>query len=68
MEMDLDDLKEAVGGGKVKIAEFDCAVFDGKYVTGDVDEAYLQRIDQARNDLAKSNQSKVNAIIDLFNN
>jgi len=65
---DLDDLKEAVGGGKVKIAEFDCAVFDGKYVTGDVDEAYLQRIDQARNDLAKSNQSKVNAIIDLFNN
>ena len=65
---DLDDLKEAVGGGKVKIAEFDCAVFDGKYVTGDVDEAYLQRIDQARNDVTKSQQGKVNAIIDLFNN
>jgi amidophosphoribosyltransferase len=65
---DLADLKEAVGGGKVKIDEFDCAVFDGKYVTGDVDEAYLQRIDQARNDLTKSKQSAVNAIIDLYNN
>ena len=65
---DLADLKEAVGGGKVKIDEFDCAVFDGKYVTGDVDEAYLQRIDQARNDLTKSKQNAVNAIIDLYNN
>ncbi|KHL67890.1 amidophosphoribosyltransferase [Pseudomonas flexibilis] len=65
---DLADLKDAVGGGKVKIDEFDCAVFDGKYVTGDVDEAYLQRIDQARNDLSKSKQSAVNAIIDLYNN
>lgn len=65
---DLDDLKEAVGGGKVKIDAFDCAVFDGKYVTGDVDEAYLQRIDQARNDLSMSKQHTVNAIIDLFNN
>ncbi|KHO66506.1 MULTISPECIES: amidophosphoribosyltransferase [Pseudomonas] len=65
---DLADLKDAVGGGKVKIDEFDCAVFDGKYVTGDVDEAYLQRIDQARNDLSKSKQNAVNAIIDLYNN
>jgi len=65
---ELDDLKEAVGGGKIKIHDFDCAVFDGKYVTGDVDEAYLKRIDQARNDLTKSQQGKVNAIIDLHNN
>src|SRR5690606_26081637 len=65
---DLDDLKEAVGGGKVKIAEFDFAVFDGKYVTGDVDAYYLQRIDHASNHHAKSNKSKVNAILDLFKN
>ena len=37
-------------------------------MTGDVDEAYLKRIDQARNDLTKSQQGKVNAIIDLHNN
>ncbi|QLF91880.1 amidophosphoribosyltransferase [Pseudomonas sp. ABC1] len=51
---DLPDLVEAVGGGKIKIEHFDCAVFDGKYVTGDVDENYLNRIEQSRNDLNKS--------------
>jgi amidophosphoribosyltransferase len=28
-------------------------VFDGNYITGDVDTAYLDRIDQLRNDAAK---------------
>lgn len=65
---DLEDLKEAVGGGKIKIAGFDSAVFDGNYVTGDVNEAYLQRIDAARNDQAKAGPGPVNAIIDLHNN
>jgi len=65
---DLDDLKEAVGGGKIKIAQFDSAVFDGNYVTGDVNEAYLNRIEQARNDLAKGKQGAASAIIDLHNN
>ena len=65
---DLDDLKEAVVGGKIKIDEFDCAVFDGQYVTGDVDEAYLARIEQARNDGAKVASQMVSAIIDLYNN
>ena len=64
---DLDDLKEAVGGGKIKIENFDCAVFDGKYVTGDIDEAYLNRIDQARNDSAKGLVHSASAIIDLHN-
>ncbi len=65
---DLDDLKEAVGGGKIKIGQFDGAVFDGNYVTGDVNEAYLDRIEQARNDLAKTSGGAPGAIIDLHNN
>lgn len=65
---DLDDLKEAVGGGKIKIGQFDSAVFDGNYVTGDVNEAYLSRIEQARNDLAKAAHGAPGAIIDLHNN
>ena len=51
---DLPDLIDAVGGGKIKIDHFDCAVFDGEYVTGDVNEAYLNRIEQARNDATKA--------------
>ena len=65
---DLPDLIEAVGGGKIKIDHFDCAVFDGQYVTGDVDAAYLERIERARNDLAKAKNQAVSAIIDLHNN
>jgi amidophosphoribosyltransferase len=64
---DLDDLIEAVGGGKIKIEHFDCAVFDGQYVTGDVNEAYLNRIEQARNDSAKAGVQMASAIIDLHN-
>jgi amidophosphoribosyltransferase len=65
---DLDDLKDAVGGGKVKIEHFDCAVFDGQYVTGDVNEQYLDRIERARNDAAKSTVERVSEIIGLHNN
>lgn len=32
---------------------FDCSVFDGNYVTGDVDESYLQHLQDLRNDHAK---------------
>ena len=39
---DLEDLKEAIRIPKVpEVSEFDCSVFDGVYVTGDIDEAYL---------------------------
>ena len=65
---DLPDLIDSVGGGKIKIDHFDCAVFNGEYVTGDIDDAYLERIEQARNDLAKVKNQAVSAIIDLYNN
>jgi amidophosphoribosyltransferase len=52
---DLHDLIAASGEGNPEVPKFDCAVFDGKYVTGDVDEAYLARLDAARNDLAQAN-------------
>lgn len=65
---DLQDLKEAVRTRKApKVEQFDCAVFDGEYITGDVDAAYLNRIEQARNDAAKVKHQAVSAIIDLYN-
>lgn len=33
---------------------FDCSVFDGAYITGDVDERYLKDLSDARNDAAKA--------------
>ena len=51
---DLDDLKAAVRTSKVPVVqEFDCSVFDGVYVTGDIDEQYLTDLEQSRSDTAK---------------
>jgi len=55
---DLEDLVAASAEGTRKVTEFDCAVFNGEYVTGDVDDAYLEKLEAERNDGAKSNAHK----------
>ena len=65
---DLHDLIDAVSEGNPDIKRYDCSVFDGEYVTGDVSEAYLGKIEQARNDSAKSSAESADAVIDLHNN
>ncbi|MEB3766403.1 amidophosphoribosyltransferase [Acinetobacter sp. MD2] len=54
---DLEDLKEAIRIPKVpEVAEFDCSVFDGVYVTGDISEQYLDDLQRSRSDLAKKSK------------
>ncbi|MCH4248225.1 amidophosphoribosyltransferase [Acinetobacter populi] len=54
---DLEDLKEAVRTVKVPdVTEFDCAVFDGVYVTEGIDANYLARLEKNRNDIAKKSK------------
>ncbi|MDG1782388.1 MAG: amidophosphoribosyltransferase [Porticoccaceae bacterium] len=50
---DLEDLVASASEGNASIKRFECSVFDGEYVTGDVDSAYLAKIDSIRNDAAK---------------
>ena len=50
---DLPDLISGIKMGNPAIADFDCSCFDGKYVTGDIDAAYLNRIESARSDANK---------------
>ena len=33
--------------------QFDCSVFDGKYVTGDIDDEYFKRLEKQRSDASK---------------
>ena len=47
-------------------------MFDGKYVTSDVDEVYLKRLDNIRNDAAKKSKKnrlakEKNPLADLHN-
>ncbi|MBD1573794.1 amidophosphoribosyltransferase [Vibrio sp. S17_S38] len=59
MFQDLDDLIIAVGVGNPSITTFETSVFSGQYVTGDIDQAYLDLIDTMRNDDAKLEREQV---------
>lgn len=50
---DLADLIEAVGKGNPEIKRFDTSCFSHEYITGDIDDAYLARIEALRNDGAQ---------------
>ena len=47
---DLDDLKMTVHQENKNLKEFDCSCFDGQYVTDDVSEMYLNKIEAIRSD------------------
>ena len=64
---ELEDLKAACRDVNPTLEEFDCSVFDGQYVTGDIDAAYLADLEAARNDLAKHRENTVHAVVDLHN-
>ena len=53
---DLNDLIEAVRAENPDIQQFECSVFNGVYVTRDVDQQYLDYLDSLRNDDAKAVQ------------
>ena len=57
---DLDDLIAAAAEGNTAIKRYECSVFDGDYITGDVDEMYLRRLENVRNDAAKKAKKKHN--------
>ena len=51
---DLEDLVSCSSEGNSNIDGFDCSVFNGEYITGDVDQNYLDRVESLRNDDAQS--------------
>jgi len=64
----LDDLIEAVRKKAPKIKSFDTSVFNGEYVTGDIDTDYLQHIESLRNDSTRSDDDADNEVIEIHNN
>jgi amidophosphoribosyltransferase len=47
---DLEDLIAASSEGNRNIRDFECSVFTGEYITGDVDKTYLDKLAAERND------------------
>jgi amidophosphoribosyltransferase len=69
---DLDDLIRCSADGNDNIDAFDCSVFSGEYITGDVDQQYLDHIETQRNDEAQSMkraaQQEEGAVVGIHNN
>jgi amidophosphoribosyltransferase len=55
---DLEDLVAASSEGNPAIKRFECSVFDGQYITGDIDSNYLKNLEENRSDTVKSNGKK----------
>ncbi|MBI5461151.1 MAG: amidophosphoribosyltransferase [Gammaproteobacteria bacterium] len=67
---DLDDLIGAVRKGNSKLNIFDCSVFNGEYVTGDVNREYLDHLQNQRSDNAKQERRDPESeeVIEMYNN
>ncbi len=63
----LPDLIDTVRCDNPDIETFDCSVFDGKYLTGHVDEVYLNQLAMKRCDDAKTDYDKDDSVIDMYN-
>ncbi|HSN23320.1 MAG TPA: amidophosphoribosyltransferase, partial [Methylomicrobium sp.] len=64
---DLQDLIDAVRKGNPHIRHFDTSCFSKEYITGDIDENYLEHIENLRNDHAQSKRNAENFIIEMQN-
>lgn len=64
----LHDLIEACrDSSQGDVTKFDCSVFNGEYITGDVDLAYLENLSAKRNEQTKAAKSTGNTTIGLHN-
>ena len=64
----LEDLVDAVRSQNPELKRFETSVFDGVYVTNDIDQAYLNRLDAQRNEASKRRkEAELSASLDLHN-
>jgi len=64
---DLEDLEQAVRKRNPEMVQFDAACFNKVYVTGTVDEEYLNSMGVSRSDDQKNESSQNQAVIGLHN-
>jgi amidophosphoribosyltransferase len=62
---ELDDLIKSVGQGNTAIRRFDASCFSGEYVTGDVTQPYLDRLEAQRNDENKTRRAAGGGVVGL---
>ena len=67
----IEDLLSCAVEGNPRISRYECSVFDGDYVTGDIDAEYLERLSLHRSDDMKQRReaelSGDQSVIELHN-
>ncbi|MGZ4956740.1 MAG: amidophosphoribosyltransferase, partial [Methylobacter sp.] len=64
---ELNDLIDAVRKGNLDIGHFDTSCFSKEYITGDIDDEYLERTEALRNDSAQASRNSENFMIGMQN-
>ena len=68
---DIEDLLASCSGGRKPIERFECSVFDGKYITGDITEKYLEQLEANRREKLQSKDTEKSGhtqLVDIHNN
>lgn len=61
---DLEDLLESVRFGNPDIQQYETCCFTGEYVTGDISQEYLDRLEVVRSDQAKHDE-QADQVVDV---
>lgn len=64
---ELQDLIEAVQRGNPNVARFDTSCFNKEYVTGDINQAYLDHLGEMRSDEAKAARDDNRTVLEMHN-
>lgn len=54
----VDGLRGALSDMNPSIPDFDCSCFDGHYVTGDIDEAYLEKLEAEKREAKEADKAR----------
>ena len=63
----LEDLIDSCSNGSLGLSSFDASCFNGEYITGDIDDVYLQTLENERNDVAKTKRHIDDEILEIHN-
>ena len=63
----LEDLIDSCSNGSLGLSSFDASCFNGEYITGDIDDVYLQTLENERNDVAKTKRHVDDEILEIHN-
>ena len=58
---DIDDLIACTAAGNPAIQNFDCSIFDGRYITGDIDQVFLDHLAATRGAIRREEAACLNA-------